>query len=1265
MGRRTMSADGSAASNVEKTSSRRLPLTARVTLFVFCICAALIVLEGWRIWNAHEQALQGTAVDAANLARAIGQHAQDTVKTADTALVGMVERLENEGTGPEQMARMNRLLALRVAEMPALKGLFVYDETGAWIASSLPAIPSNANNADREYMIYHRNHTDRGPHLGLPVVSRSSGVWVIPVSRRFDHPDGSYAGVVLATLDTAYFQNFYDTFDIGQHGAILLALRDGTLLVRRPLATRSIGQKLTGSSLFQDYLAKSSSGVAAIVSSTDGVTRLNGYRVLDSYPLVVAAALSRDEVLEPWRADAREHLIGVGIVVGILGFLGYRLTRQIGRIADAERAAAAAADRAEAAGAHYRLLADHSTDLIVRIGDGWIPHYVSPASRTLLGFAPEELVGTRAADLIHLDDRPRVADHIRRVIAGAAEPISSFRIRRKNGREIWVEAAYWRVDQGQPGQPPEFVAALRDISGRKEAEARLLDAIEAVNDGFILWGSDHRFVMCNSCFRQLFGFSAALFTPGVAMARFQAEWARLAPGDDRSEPAGDLFAAGGDRPGLAEWHLGDGRWVLGSNRHTSLGGLVGIFTDITERKQRELELAEIRDRLESQAADLAVLADDLSVARDEAERANRLKSEFLAMMSHEIRTPMNGIIGMNGLLLGTPLAPNQRKFAEAVRLSADSLLTILNDILDVSKLEAGKFDLEAVPFDLEEVVEDVIELLSPRAHDKGLEIAPYVAPAALRPLIGDPTRLRQILLNLLSNAVKFTDRGAVGIEVAGVAAGNRLQLRIAVEDTGIGVKDEDKQRLFRKFEQADGSITRRFGGTGLGLNISKQLVELMGGGIGITDRPGGGTIFTIELALPVAEAELPPLAIDVLAGRQALVVAGSDIVRSALQRVLADGGFAVTAVADEAAGLDAAAALHAIDVVLFDQAAGDLPSAAFAAELARRQGEAAPRLALLTSAGLPGEAALGRFDVVLMKPVRRRSLMQCLAHLFGAAVEPDALPDDRLDAVAATGRGGHLLLAEDHAINREVAATILEGFGYTIEFAEDGIEAVAAARRNRYDLILMDVQMPNLDGLEATRQIRALGGAAGAVPIIAMTASAMEGDRRQCLEAGMDDYVSKPIDAPSMLATVARWIDAAAAAAATTEKPETVAPDGPIRDPARLDGLQRMLSPDRFIGLLEAFLDSTGQRFDRVAGLAAAADLDGLRHEAHDMISICGNLGETRMQKLAECLQVACIEGDVVAAKRLIPDLQAATLDAAAFIRTRVPVPAPGQSARR
>ncbi len=1264
-----MSNRGDAATRIERRKRKRPPLTALVTAFVCIVCAALIGFEAWRIWNGYEQALKDSSVDVANLARSIGQHAQDTVKIADTALVGMVERLETEGTGPEQMARMNRLLARRLLEVAPLKGLFVYDETGAWIASSLPSLPAGANNADREYMVWHRSHPDPGPHLGPPVISRSSGVWVLTVSRRFNHPDGSFAGVVLATLDASYFQSFYDTFDIGEHGAILLALRDGTLLVRRPLGPATIGQKLNGSSLFNDYLPKSHSGIAEIKSSTDGVVRLNAFRTLDNYPLVVAAALSKDELLQTWSTDARAHLLGVAIVVVILAIFGYLLTRQVGRIAGAERAAAAAAARAEAAGAHYRLLADHSADLIIRISDGWVAQYVSPAAQTLLGYAPEELIGTAINRFVHPDDRPLVADHIRKVIAGGADPVRSYRLLRKDGREIWVEAAYWLVGEPQAKRLPDFVASLRDVSMRKEAEARLLDAIESINDGFVLWDAEQRFVLCNSRFRALFEFQTALVTPGVPMLRFQEEWDRRIleedlPAPERAGADGQLSGASpeeiftADGAGFTEWHLGDGKWVLGSNRLTSLGGVVGIFTDITDRKQRELELSEIRDRLESQAADLAYLADDLSVARDEAERANRMKSEFLAMMSHEIRTPMNGIIGMNGLLLQTPLAQNQRKFAETVRVSAQSLLTILNDILDVSKLEAGKFDLEAVELDLEAIAEDAVELVAPRAQEKGLDIACYVAPAACRPLIGDPTRLRQILLNLLTNAVKFTDRGAVGLEIDGQAVDGLLRLRIAVADSGIGIGDADKPKLFRKFEQADGSITRRFGGTGLGLNISKQLVELMLGTIGVTDRPGGGTVFTVALSLPLADPDAVPAIPDGLAGRRALLVDGHPLIRPALQRMLSDAGMTVAEADDGSAGMAALdAAYHAgraFDVVIVDQGAQDRFAAGSAGK--RANGVALPPRVLLGGAG----AALGRFDAVVMKPVRHRALMQSLGQLFGVEMvpaEPELEVPEHVAQVAA--RGGHLLLAEDNLINREVAATILEGFGYTLDFAADGAEAVAAVKREAYDIILMDVQMPNMDGLEATRRIRALGDGAGSVPIIAMTASAMEGDRKQCLDAGMDDYISKPIDAQLLLQTVARWLEASAAADALEEEmaaPQAAAEE-PVRDATRLDWLEQALPADRFALMLQTFLDGTAQRLARLGPMGAAGDLDGLRHDAHNLISICGNLGEVRVQKLAERLQIACAEGDREAAGMLVPAIEEAGHDAIAFVRARLGTP--------
>jgi PAS domain S-box-containing protein len=1257
-----MPADGPSDRDTRTSALRRPPLTALTIVFVFAICATLLGSEGWRVWNAREQVLDDNRVEAANLAQSLGQHAKDAVKLADTILVGMVERLEADDTGPDDLSRLHRLLARYVAENPVLNGLFVFDDTGAWIANSEP--PPGANNADREYLIYHGSHADEGgPHLGPPLISRSSQAWVIPVSRRFNHPDGSFAGVVVAMLDVAYFQRFYATFDIGAKGAILLALRDGTVLVRRPVDPPIIGHSLATAPLFKDYLSKSPAGVAEIKSSTDAVVRLYTYQLVEDYPLLVSAALARDEILAKWRHDAVVSLIVDSAVMVVLGGLGCALAYQIGRIARAERSAAAA-------GAHYRLLADHSADVIAQIGDGWIAKYVSPAARQVLGYEPAELVGTAVNTLIHEDDRPLVAEHVRRVSTGSADAVRSHRIRRKDGRHIWVEAAFWLVAP-QRNRSPEFVVTLRDIGQRKEAETRLLDAIEGIQDGFVLWDGERRFVLCNSRFRALFGFGAELASTGVPMRRFQEEWAKLAPlSDSEIETPGAIFAPGEEAFGQREWYLGDGRWVLASNRYTALRHLVGIFTDITERKQHELELAEVRDRLESQAADLAYLAEDLSVARDEAERANRLKSEFLAMMSHEIRTPMNGIIGMNGLVLATQLSLQQRKYAENVRLSAQSLLTILNDILDVSKLEAGKFDLEAIELDIEEIAGDAIELLAPKAYEKGLEVAAYIAPGVRRPLIGDPTRLRQVLLNLLSNAIKFTDHGAVGIEIDGTPDGDRLRLKIAVADTGIGIKDADKRKLFRKFEQADGSITRRFGGTGLGLHISKQLVDLMGGSIVVADRAGGGTVFILDLSLATAMA--PPVDADsgaaVLDGRRLLVLGQNDLAVSALRRTLADRGVIVAAAQDGVAGASAVTAAatrgEAFDVVLIDDAGRGGSFAGFADTI----GDTTPRVVLMTASGLPtgsGESLLSRFDGVLMKPVRQRALVQCLAHLFGAAPAlADAFAPEPDASMAAVGPGGHLLLAEDHEINREVAATILESFGYTLDFAEDGREAVAAARKTRYDLILMDVQMPNLDGLEATRQIRALGGAVGAVPIVAMTASAMEGDRTQCLNAGMNDYVSKPIDAAALLQAVARWVEVSSDAAprhraAPSAKPAPALPENaPPRDPGRLDMLGTMMAPDRLQHLLETFLGGIGTRLERLETSGAVGDLAGLRREAHDLISICGNLGEIRVQHLAERLQAACIDGDASTAAALVSPLGDATRDAADFVRRRLAEPA-------
>ncbi|HUH85346.1 MAG TPA: PAS domain S-box protein [Stellaceae bacterium] len=598
----------------------------------------------------------------------------------------------------------------------------------------------------------------------------------------------------------------------------------------------------------------------------------------------------------------------------------------------------------------YRLLAETVTDMIVRATPEGIRFYVSPASRRVLGYEPEELVGHHLFDLIHPDDLAEVRAAAP-AFTGGTQSLATYRARHKDGHYVWVELARRVVLDPATGRPVELICAARDVSRRKADEAAL------------------------------------------------------------------------------------------------------------------------------------------AAAKEEAERANLAKSAFLANVSHEIRTPMHGILGMTDLLLRSNLDMQQRDYAGVIRDSADSLLKIINDILDISKLEAGRLVLEDIAFDLRKLMEETVSLLEPKAREKGVDLSLRVDDRLRGRLRGDPTRIRQILFNLIGNAIKFTRRGSVTVDVACEPTKRAAALRIEVTDTGIGISADAISRLFTKFSQADATVARRFGGTGLGLAISKQLVDAMDGEIGVTSHVGGGSRFWFTLTL--ANADESPR--------------------------------------DEGA------------------ASGSIAPAA------------------------PG-----------------------------------------------AGHGRRVLLVEDIEVNQIIALQMLRAAGYHVQVAGNGGEAVEAVEKQDWDLVLMDAHMPVMDGVEATQLIRRLGPPKGRVPIIALSADAVDDAREKYLAAGMDDFLSKPFDRGSLLAVVERWIDKGGAGAVRPPSAE------PALDGDTIAQLERIMPVVEFRRFVDTWLKSSADRIDAIIAHAERGELGELRRHAHNLVSTAGGVGARELASLARRLEAAC-----------------------------------------
>ncbi|WP_169732758.1 response regulator [Azospirillum halopraeferens] len=1054
----------------------------------------------------------------------------------------------------------------------------------------------------------------------------------VHVRRVFAPRDGGPSALVEARLSPEHLGRVLATLRPDDAGVAALSDRNGTVLAsgRDPAAV-------------------------AGGSHPDGTGELSVIRRLDSYGLEVFAAFDEEDVRADMWEDARTEILLIAVQMGFGGGLLFLLARHQGRLRESRSflARSQARFRGIFEKANVGIALSRADGQLVQIND---------AMARLLGRSEVDVRGCSLAAFTHPDDRAHNEARFDDILSGRIDDgRMEIRCITPAGAVVWLDVAVSVLRNGN-GSVTDIVTMAIDVSEAHRVRERLRSAkaeaeraarrlaeqerfIRAVTDhipGMVAyWDTDLR---CR--FANRFHHEHAGVRPGAMIGSSLADC--LGPAIfTRSEPYIRQALAGR----MQTFEMSEGKGTDGLPAHVwvqlipdvgadgAVEGFVAVAFDITERKRGELRLQEANA--------------ELLAARSRAEAANRAKSEFVANMSHEIRTPMNAIIGLTYLLEQTDLTPTQREYVDKTKVSADSLLGILNDILDFSKIEAGRMDLMREPFRLDDMMRSLAIIAAANARGKDIEVLFDIEPGTPVALVGDPLRLQQVLTNLAGNAIKFTERGEVVLSVEGTEVDDEhVRLRFTVRDTGIGIAPEHQAMIFDSFSQAEGTTSRRFGGSGLGLTICRRLVDLMGGTIAVESEPGRGSTFRVDVRLGRGTSGTPEKPSLPAPARHLKVLVADDnpVARKVMAAMTAPFGWEVVVVGSGREALDAiddALRTRPFDLLLLDWCMPEIGGRTIVSHLREHRPPREIPLILVVTAfenervrqDSNGEPLIRG---VLTKPVTPSMLLDTVGTLWGSGTGATAVSPIRPAGAEAPLTGLSLLLVEDNTINQIVARRILETAGARVTAADSGIEALTHLQTasGTFDAVLMDIQMPGLDGYDTTRAIRDDLGLVD-LPIIAMTANALASDRERCLNAGMDDHVAKPVDAAALAAVVRRHVRRAA-------------DTGPVVD---IDAALAHLSGDQeLLARVFARFSADGSRLvEMLPRLLADGDLAALGWHAHDLKGVAGNIGAPGLAVAAKRLQEAAAAGNgaetEVACAEVCRMLAAAVRSASRFVR--------------